>query len=334
MLLSFRQGIIRYQTVGPPLLSKTPLSTTSVDLNVVPGQPVLVTFAHYGANYVLSENSSVSGAWGSGSVNSANGPLPAGTTVYLYWDINIGTGAKTYGWTQYPPIYSSGAPVDPQPGQMWYDNINNVFNVWTVYGLTGVWVNCIRVFAGTYYSNATLVTNLPGSQVQPSPGIIGNFQGGNIILGTNNVPLKNSDGTFVNTSSQLIISNTSGQNVQFEAALSFGMASEPIPAYYLVTFQENLTIGLASCLDYTNFVNGIVTQALNVNDVGQVITAGIVTNPNWSWPQANIGSPLFCDPTGLVTLTPPNIGVIQQIGTVYSTTAIVLNIGPPVRIRT
>jgi hypothetical protein len=334
MLLSFRQGIIRYQTVGPPLLSKTPLNPSTVDLNVVPGQPVLVTFAHYAANYVIAENTSISSAWGNGST-SYNGPLPAGTTVYLFWDINIATGALSRGWTQYAPIYSSSAPPSPMPGQMWYDNINNVFNVWTVYGhAAGVWVNCIRVFAGTYYNNATLAVDIPGSQVQPSPGIIGNFQGGNIILGTNSVPLRNQDGTFINTTSQLIISNTSGQNVQFEAALSFGMASEPIGAYYLVTIGQNLTISLASCLNYSLFVNGIVTQPLNANDVGQIITSGIVTNPNWSWDQSSIGAPLFCDPTGAVTLTPPNIGVVQQIGTVYSTTAIILNIGPAVRIRT
>src|SRR5271167_2102008 len=104
MQLSFRQGIIRY---SPPLLQKTPLNPSSVDLLVTPGYPVVVTFAHYTANYLISENTTVPGAWGSGAIGSTNGPLPMSQTEYLYWDIDLGTGALTRGWTLLAPLYTS-----------------------------------------------------------------------------------------------------------------------------------------------------------------------------------------------------------------------------------
>jgi hypothetical protein len=334
MITSFRQGIVKYQLVGPSLLSVDATNAQTVDLNVIPDEPVIVTFAHKGANYIITENNSIQQAWGSGTPGSINAPLPQNQTEYLFWDIDIGTGVLSRGWTLYPPVYSSSAPLNPAAGQMWFDTVNTVFNVWTVYGTApGNWVNCIRVFAGTYTSNATLTVFPTGSQVLPAPGLVGQFAAGNIILGTNYSPLRNSDGTFVTTASDLIIANTSGQNVSLDATLLFGEASEPIPAFSLVSFLSNQQIQLASSDNYTLFVNGIVTQSLSLSEVGNVITNGIVVNVNWSWPSTAIGAPVFCDINGNVTLTPPTVGVLQQIGTVYSNIAISLNISPPVRIN-
>jgi hypothetical protein len=334
--LSFRQGIVRYQTPlsGPTLLQRTPLSNTSVDLIVVPNEPVLITFAHYTTNYLISENTTVSGAWGSGAVGSTNGPLAMNQTQYLYWDIDLATGALTRGWTSLAPIYTSQAPTNPHPGQMWFDNIHTVWNVFTQSTPTsiGVWQNKIRCFAGIYQSNGVLVPMPIGSQVPPPPGIVGIFSAGNLLLGTNNQPLKNSDGTFVTTATQLIVQETSGQNVTFDAALAWGEAAQDIPAFYLVSFGPNKTISLASSNNYSSFVSGIVTDQLYEEEVGRVVINGVVRYDQWNWPIIN--APLFCGPSGQVTLTPPPIGVIQQIGTTYDSDAIVLNIGPPVRIRT
>lgn len=335
MQLSFRQGIIRYQVPqsGPTLLQRTAGSQTSVDLLVVPNEPVLITFAHYTANYTATENNTVIGAWGSGAIGSTNGPLPMNQTEYLFWDIDLATGALTRGWTLYPPLYTSTKPTNPQNGQMWFDNINTVWWVYTQHGnAPGVWQNKIRVFAGVYQSNGILVPMPLGSQVHPA--INGHFDAGNIILGTNNSPLKNSDGTFVTTATKLIVQETSGQNVSFDAALAYGEAAEDIPAFYLVSFRPHKLIGLASNLNYTSFVSGIVTEPLYEEEVGRVVINGIVRSDQWDWPSSSINAPLFCGPSGQVTLTPPPIGVSQQIGVVYDTDAINLNIGQAVRIRT
>lgn len=335
MFIQFRQGILRYQVPqsGPTLLQRTPLSQTSVDLIAVPQEPVVITFAHYSANYIATENISVTGAWGGGAVNSTNGPMPMNQTEYLYWELDLATGALNRGWTLLPPLYTSTQPTNPHNGQMWFDLINTVWWVYTQQGSApGVWQNKIRVFAGVYQSNGILVPMPLGSQVVPP--INGNFTAGNIILGTNNTPLKNSDGTFVTTGTQLTIQETSGQNVSFDAALAFGEAAEDIPAFYLVSFKPNKMIGLASNLNYTSFVSGIVTEPLYEEEVGRVVINGIVRSDQWDWPSSSINAPLFCGPSGQVTLTPPPIGVSQQIGIVYDIDAINLNIGQAVRIRT
>lgn len=107
MEISFRQGIVRYDTnQSPPILSRTSLTAASIDLNVVDA-PILVTFAHYDANYLIEETRTVVGAWGSGDVNSTNGPLAMNQTQYLYWDLNLSTGALTRGWTALPWIYTT-----------------------------------------------------------------------------------------------------------------------------------------------------------------------------------------------------------------------------------
>jgi len=338
MQLSFRQGIIRYQTPlsGPTLLQPTPLNPTSVDLLVVPGFPVLVTFAHLTANYIISENNTVTGAWGSGTVGSTNGPLPMNLTEYLYWDIDLGSGALTRGWTLLAPIYSINPPPHPQNGQMWFDLVNTVWNVWQQLGTNpGIWLNKVRCFAGTYFSNGVLVPMPLGSQVPPPPGIVGNFAAGNIILGTNNRPLKNSDGTFVNTSTSLIVQETSGQNVSLDAVLAFGEATENIPAFYLVSFSANQTISLADSNGYTfaTFANGIVTSPLFSSQAGRVVLNGVITNDTWNWAPSLANAPLFLGPQGVLSLTPPATGVIQVVGYVYAPNAIVLNIGPAIRIR-
>lgn len=330
MQLSFRQGIIRYQTTlqGPQWLLKTSMSGTSVDLNAN-GEPTVMTFAHYGANYVMEENHTVVGAWGSGAVGSTNGPLAPNVTQYLYWDVDLATGALTRGWTLLAPITNGTAPVNPVNDQHWFDSVNTRMRVWRQNGSApGMWQDKIRLFAGTYLSNAILVPSPLGSQV----GITGTFTGGNLILGINNVPLKQSDGTFATTASSLIIQQTSGQNVQFDMVLTYGQSIEDIPAFYLVAYQPNKTIKLASSNSVTSFVHGVVIEDLYQNEPGQIISNGVVRNDQWSWPTSSIGAPLFCGPSGQLQLTPPPVGFVQQVGTVYDIDSIYMNLFPPVRL--
>ena len=219
---------------------------------------------------------------------------------------------------------------------MWYDNINNVWNVYQQLGINpGIWLNKIRCFSGIYYSNGVIVPMPLGSQVLPPPGIVGNFSAGNILLGTNNNPLKNSDGTFVTTATQLIVQETSGQNVSLDAVLAFGEATQDIPAFYLASFSPYQTISLADSngYTYTTFASGIVTAPLYATQAGRVVLNGIITNDTWEWTADQINAPLFLGPSGAISLIPPATGVIQQIGSVYATNAILLDIGLPIRIR-
>ena len=74
MNLSFRQGLVRYEvSQSRPILSVTSLTGNTIDLNVM-DSPIVVTFCHYSANYIVEMTRSISAAWGS-STTSNNGPL-------------------------------------------------------------------------------------------------------------------------------------------------------------------------------------------------------------------------------------------------------------------
>lgn len=345
MQLTFRQGIVRQPSVDAaptaPAWLKPNAAKTGIDLNIST-VPVLATFAHYGSNYLIEETKTINGAWGTDAEGSTNGPLiPNGQTQFLYWDINLATGELTRGWTLQRPVVAQTAPTNPEDDAHWFDSDTTRMRVYKKRpDGSGVWVDKVRVFAGVYENDARVTIYPNGTQVFIKDVDV---SAGNIILGSNLRPLKQTDGTFVTTDSNLIIYQTGGQNVRFDAALSFRQADEEIPAYSLVSFRPNKRLGLASSniIDASNtdplstarFVSGLSIQALAQDEVGQVVTNGIVTNDQWNWTAAQINRPLFCGVTGEITLTPPSVGALQQVGYVYDTDSIFLNIFPPVRIR-
>ena len=333
MQLTFRQGIIRHQTTitGPEWLQKSSLTGTTIDLNAN-SEPVVFTVSHYGSNYLFEETRSIVAAWGGGNEGSINSPLVAtGQTQYLFWDINLATGGLTRGWTLVPPIISATEPVDPLPDTHWFDTVNTRMCVYqTNHGGHGTWINKIRLFAAVYDQNATVIPMSIGSQVGIDSG---NYYAGNLIFGVNNKPLKQSDGTFVTTESNLIVSNTSGQNVKFDMALVYAQAREEIPKFYLVKFEPDRRIGLAKSSDRNSFVSGMSTQDLHQEEVGQIVTNGVIRNEQWNWTPMQINRPLFCGPTGEITLVPPTAGILQQVGFIYDQDSIYLNLYPPVRLR-
>lgn len=267
MKLSFRQGIIRYeQNQAPAFITPSAPGATTVNLNVI-DQPVAITFAHGNANYIVEETRSVVNAWGAGD-NANNAPMTSGPTYYLFWEINQATGSLQRGWTTIPWISGAVEPTNPQVGLHWFDTVNGKMRLWRQSGSNPpFWQDVIRVFAGTY-NGSTVTPYAMGSQV----GLVGNFEGGNIILGANNAPLRMVDGTFVTTTTVLTVQQTSGQNVKFEAALVFGQASEEIPAFYMVSFLPDSKIKLARSGENDECAIGIVTSTLAEGEVGQIVS--------------------------------------------------------------
>jgi hypothetical protein len=344
--IPFRQGIVRIPN-GPSWLQATSLTGSTVDLNVAQ-EPIVITFAHYTGNYLFEEARALQGnraAWGSDSPGTINGPIPQGQTSYLFWDVDLVSGALGHGWTLVKPVVAATEPPNPIPDMHWFDTTNTRMRVWKQASLqsAGAWVDKIRLFAATYVSNANIV---PGVQIgaQGSSVVIGSQVGldngewehGNLILGSNNKPLKQADKTFVTTESQLIVQQTSGQNVKFDATLVFAQALEPIPSYTLVSFAPDRSIQIAKSSDIYNYVSGMITTGLDREEVGQVITNGVIRNPQWGVDgvfDGHINKPVFCGVTGELRLTPPVFGLIQQVGFVYELDSIYLNLFPPVRIR-
>lgn len=308
MNLTFRQGIARYQTdvyATPTFLRKSAPSGEYIDLIVSP-DPTIIIFAHKAATYVVEESQTVENAWG---------PFPVGaSTKYLYWDVNLLDASLTHGYTSVGPVTSSEAPPQPAIDQHWYDTVNHVMKVWS--GLK--WLEKLRVFAATYSSTAVIVPQTLGSQV----GETGSFEAGNLVFDAFNKPLRQSDGSFVTSSTELSIVNAASTKVKFDAEIVAGMADEAIPKFSWVQVRPNRRLILGRSDDWRSRVAGLVTEDLYQSEIGVVTTGGLVRNDQWNWPADKVGRPVFCSPDGVVQLDPPQSGTSQICGFVYDTDSI------------
>ena len=322
MKVNFRQGIAKYQqdSNGTPIFLQRSNDGQYVGLVVAP-TPTLIVFAHRDATYLVEESKSVPTAWG---------PLTGTATKYLYWDVSMLNGALTRGFTLRAPIYSSIQPQSPLLDQHWFDTVNRIFRVWN--GKT--WVERVRCFAGMITSNAVITPQPLGSQA----GINGNFEAGQIILDAFGTPLRQRNpadppsvnAQFVTTTTWLNVLGTSNTQVRVEQQLMYGMAIEEMARFSVVQLRPGKRLVLARSTDYTTRAAGLILNDMNENDAGAVVTSGLVQNASWNWPASSINRPIFFDSTGQLTITPPQTGVVQQLGFVYDTTAIWIDIKQPV----
>lgn len=316
MQLNFRQGVARHQkdvNGNPVFLQRSGASGQFfIDLVVQP-DPTIIVFAHKSATYIVEEVKTVAQAWG---------PLIGSNTKYLYWDVNLLTGALTRGFTVYPALYTSAPSPNPQPDQHWFDTNANQMRVWN----GAKWVDKLRVFAGHVTSGSIIHPTVIGTQA----GLVGPTEGGSIILDSLGNPLRQSDGSFVTTTTWLNVMNLGTTTVRLEEPIMSGMADEELPKYSLVQLRPGRRLVLARSTDYTSRISGIITNSMYESEVGIVITDGVVKNDQWNFSPASINRPLFCGSTGQVTLAPPQTGIIQQIGFVYDTQSIYMDIKQPV----
>lgn len=314
MKLTFRQGIVRHQSDvsgNPTFLQRSAANGQFVDLVVSP-TPTILAFAHREGTYLVEELKTVPNAWG---------PLSSATS-YLYWDVNLLNASLTRGITLLPPIYSPIAPNNPAADQHWFNTAENLMRVWN----GSKWVEKIRVFAG-FVSSGSIVQSYPiGSQAE----INGDFEAGNIVLDSFGMPLRQSNGCFVTTTTWLNVVNLGTVTARLDGAIMNGMAAEELPKFSLVQLRSGRRLVLARSTDYNTRISGLVCEDLYEGEIGRVVSSGVVRSDSWSFNDNVISKPLFCGPTGEVTTVAPRSGVIQQIGFVYDKDAIFMDIKQPI----
>lgn len=311
MRLSFRQGIARYQTdvyATPSFLAKSSQTGDYIDLIVSP-DPTVIVFAHKDATYIVEESKTVRRAWG---------PFSHTGNRYLYWDINLLDASLTRGYTHLPPIVAGTAPPNPLSDQHWFDTVNHQMKVWN----GSKWMDKIRVFAAVYSSQAIIQPMPIGTQAEE----VGEFEAGSLILDSFNKPLRQADGTFLTTATQLSVVNAATRQIKFETEIVAGMADESIPKFSFVQTRPNNRIALARSDNWESRIIGLVTEDLHPSEIGIIQTNGLVKNELWSWDADAVGRPVFCGVTGEITLEPPRLGVNQIAGYVFSRDSILLNI--------
>ena len=190
MLITFRQGLVRVQS-SPAFLS---LSSGDVNLNANT-DPTIIAFAHGSSDYLFTENSSITGAW--------SGPFNSGTSYWLYWNIDLFTGIRTFGYTTVDPDtdggFGSTLPSTPLTDQHFFDTSEGKMKVWN----GSSWNTVIRVFAGNISSGGVLTPETEGSQINLTQ--IKNV--GHILFDSDGSPVKKFDrlgrGHFFTTESPL-----------------------------------------------------------------------------------------------------------------------------------
>ena len=294
MIINFRQGIIQHSNDGSvqTFLEK---NVNNVDL-LVPNGPTLVSVSHLNENYTIVENVSILSAWSS---------IDTGTPTWLYWDINLGTGIRTFGSTIIEPTYGTTFPSSPVEDQHFFNTNDTQMYVY----ISGGWRTKIRVFAAKIwgstfsplgFNGSTLSYN--GSQVQIN--IESNT--GTILFDENTQPLKRTNGTFV-TTEQKIFSNGSQINVlRLESTTIPVISEQNISKFSVVKFSNFGKISLTTALDTSPII------AISLNDMlvgypGTVCIQGIVENSDWNF--HTIGQELFIDDIpGYLTPTNHHIG--------------------------
>ena len=288
MKLSFRQGIVRHQkdTYGNQqfLLEQS----EGIDL-ITENDPTTITFAHKDRNYVYVEKRSVPLAW--------TGPFAQdGTNYWLYWDLDLVTGVRTFGHTTLEPLVGPTAPLPAAIDQHWFDTATNTMKVFN----GASYKERVRVFASKYVNGTVIQSHTGGNVFEGSQvGLIQSAEGGALIFDDADKPLRRGDGTFITTADKLASGLPNASNIKIEALQFTARASTNIAAYHLVYLNDFDSILPADPLKLHNVPFGIIEEDAYTGEPVAVTTDGVICNPNWNWSEA--GAELYIDNAGMIT---------------------------------
>lgn len=317
MRVDFRQGVVSYQTdgFGAPTYLVESSTPDYVDFQVNP-KPTVVTFAHGTSDYLVVFDEDAAGAWG---------PLATGTTTWLYWDIDLLTGAVSRGMTVFEPVASFTAPSTPMTDQHWFDLAATTMKIWN----GSKWINRVRVFAG--YVPSGSASNVAARTTGSQAGLNTPVNAGFVMLDALLRPLRTSAGELLTTETRVRVkntANTSGVLAVPPNAFIPVRALENLPAMAIVTFTDEDAVMLASgdpSLPVARTPVGIVQESLGVNEVGTLTQYGEITYDQWDW-TGNFGKPLYCDYDGQLTTTRPNGLVSYRVGVVKNANTILFQV--------
>lgn len=320
MRVDFRQGLLRYQTDtagNPTFLQK---SGSGVDLVVSP-DPTLATFADGSEDYTHEERQTVSQAW--------PGPFTALQDYWLYVDLDIQTGVRTFGETTLEPVVSFTPPANPAEDQHWFDKNDTTQKV----RISNRWIRKLRVFVAKLASGSVLQPYSLGSQA----GLWTSTKSGFILFDENDNPVKRQgpfqQQRFLTTDSPLASQFTGSAEFRLEGLLTTSTAIENIPAWAAVAVKGPGQIGLASNINASQPAVGVIGEDAVPGEVVRVITTGFYTSSLLNFGSSTPGSPIFYGTTGLLTTSPPQQFSIQEVGRVIRANTIYVDVKPLIRLQ-
>jgi hypothetical protein len=332
MLINFRQGIVQQATnanTSTPIFLT--LGTTGVNINATLSSPTIIDFAYGQSDYLFQEASNIQNAW--------IGPFTPTTNVWLYWDINLKTGVRSFGTTNYQPTFGDAPPTSSttngtnytslQVDQHWFDTVNFLMKVWT----GNAWNIVLRVFAGSV-RGGVLYPERTGSQVNISSVEI---NAGYILYDEDDKPIKKyapfNLGEFITTTSPLASQFSKIQNYRLETAIQTATTTTTIAQWKVVAYTSADLISPASSNNLISPAIGITAIPLTAGQIADFIVGGYINDPLGKFNTTLTFSPgqlVFVDPYGSFTTTPPPNGSVQQIGFVVDPFTIYIDIQPQI----
>jgi hypothetical protein len=300
MQVPYTQGVLKGQTTLPSN-TRLFLQADGAYVNVyVTDMKLLAVAAHKTKNYLIEEPFNVSHAWG---------PLPLSTQTYLYWDIDVATGVAARGYTTVAPTYGSTTPGTVTNGLHFFNTAERVM----YYGVSGTWIEKIRVFAGQVSASGVVAPNAFASQV----GLTSIQTAGYIVYSLTGVGLKDPvDGTFINTASGFKINTGEYDSVvSLDAEQEYLLAGEPIPPASFVSVTAPGAVMLADpSLD--RWASGYIRLGTPTGAVARTMTSGIINDSTLDFDLNDIGKLLWLEPGGTVSATRPNTIIAQALGVI------------------
>jgi hypothetical protein len=332
MILTFTQGIVTHSTASG-VVGDTPnflvIADTGakVNLNASIDQKFQQAFAQRTANYLLTirEDSPVS-AWGyNGDLGAENAAMvdgegggQAGSTFYLFIDIDKATGKTAYGWSAYEPATGDVPPDNLNPenrpdGQHWFNTKDdrNTMNRWRANEVApnyGSWVEKVRCFVAEYTFNATF-----DSMSYNSPSFIGTTVGldngsyrvGSLIFDLNENVVKRTDSSNINlffTTEDVFGSGLpTSSRTRLESFIVDGIAQVTVTAYQAVYFSKLNELRLLSTDKQDDSIFGIVEVSALSGELVKVTTSGVINNSAWNWSDVNQQIFIDKDQPGILT---------------------------------
>ena len=310
MLIDFRQGLVR---APANFLMK---NGKAVSLQVPPNDTVIAAIADGTADYLISEKQSITNAWA--------GPFEPGTNYWLYWNIDLVTGARTFGHTALEPFEGPTPPANPLPDQHWFDTGTKQMKVFN--GTSNRWNRVIRVFAaqleqgGVFVGMGSDTSGFTGTQA----GLTGRTNAGALLFDNLGGVLKKKDGTYFTTEDYALTGIAQSSQVKFASVQIRAEAATYIPSLTLVQFVDYNRVVPASVhvVDKVNY--GVLEFDANVGDVVNITVDGVIRSGTWNFQEAGVpmNAPVYIDANGALTTTPSTPPI--PVGTVIDVDAILL----------
>lgn len=278
MRIDFRQGIVRHPTDAYDNQTFLVVSNSKVTLDVTAANPALITFAHGDTDYLITESTGIQYAW-----EGPDGGFVGGTDYWLYWDIDLRTGQRSFGYTEIPPTSGPNAPQSPATDQHWFDTSRMIMRVWTGAG----WTTRVRVFAAKLEQGNVIKPmgsdGFRGTQV----GNSSSTYAGALVFDMDGYPIQRKHGQFFTTEDAFVSGISSSALMKLGPVVLQAEAAANMAAYTVVKFSDDGTIEPAHYLSPENVVFGVIEEDVVIGDYVHVVLEGIVRNENWNFSKPN-----------------------------------------------